>query len=428
MTFGPASTAVASRINTQEGSPQFSDTFQASDQIDSASAAEPFGWSGSLRSSCDNGKLSGTRSKVCVIGTDRRTYRKGEAVAARIAWSHVPAGSAIMVYLERDDPRRDLPYLGPVGALSLSPFPASGAGESRFVWNGRQFPCAPTDLPMLCANPAEIGRYRLRAVLYDSTQLSVVGWPDPTPPKVLAHSASRPFLVDGMPDLKPIARSLWWAALNTAMNARQIDASSALAGDMNGSGLMVLQRGHDRLCAQVPGSPPYESSLEACLLKSAAIGEAGLLAIKPEDAQVTGSVGVRAGSLSRDVAVQLAQKAADPPYRRRVAFHRQPQPGEAGYSHQKDGDFYAWSRAHPFATTYLSDSVSETIFRPDLGGSWIIVVNEIMAGGSLDDSERFADKVLVLVRSDRVACVIETKPYRGEQFAADPATNAFSCR
>ncbi len=428
MALGCGVFAAALESNTQKSSPKFSGAFQANNQMDSASVAEPFGWAESLRSNCDDDKLPGTRTQVCVIDTDKRTYRKGEAVAAKISWSHVPAGSAVMVYLERDDPRRDLPYLGLVGALSLSPFPASGAGERRFVWNGRQFPCAPGDAPMLCANPAEIGRYRLRAVLYDSTQLSVVGWPDPTPPKVLAHNASRPFLVDGMPDLKPIARSLWWAAMKTAMNARQIDASSALAGDMNGSGLMVHQRGRDRLCAQIPGSPPYESSLEACVLKSAVVGEAGLLAIKPEEAQVTGSVGVRAGSLSREAAVQLAQKAADPPYRRRVAFHRQPQPEEAGYNHQKDGDFYAWSRAHPFATTYLSDSASETIFRPDLGGSWIIVVNEIMAGGSLQDSERFADKVLVLVRPDRVACVIETKPYRGEQFAADPATGAFSCR
>src|SRR4051812_10729265 len=90
--------------DSKSKSPQFSGVFQASDRIDSASAAEPFGWSGSLLSSCDNGKLQGTRPQVCVIDTDKRTYHKGEAVAARIAWSHVPAGSAIMVYLERDDP------------------------------------------------------------------------------------------------------------------------------------------------------------------------------------------------------------------------------------------------------------------------------------------------------------------------------------
>jgi hypothetical protein len=136
---------------------------------------------------------------------------------------------------------------------------------------------------------------------------------------------------------------------------------------------------------------------------------------------------VQHGSLSRAAAIKLAQQAADPPYRSRVAFYRQPRPQEAGYNAGTDGDFQIWSRTHPRATTYLSDSVSETIFRRDLGGSWVIVVNEIMAGGNLPEAERFADKVLVLVQSNGVACVIETIPYRGKSFAADPATAPLFC-
>jgi len=211
------------------------------------------------------------------------------------------------------------------------------------------------------------------------------------------------------------------------MESRQIDASSALAGDIDGMGTMLFQRGSDRLCARSPGNPPYESSLEACVAKDAVIGEAGLLDIDPERAEVTGRVRVRSGSLSRAAAIKLAQEAADPPYRARVAFHRQPREEETGYSREKHGDYYLWSRKHPFATTYLSDSVSKTVFRPDLGGAWVIVVDEIMAGGSVADEQRFADKVLVLVRPDATACVIETRRYRGEQFSVDPDLAAFSC-
>jgi hypothetical protein len=50
-----------------------------------------------------------------------------------------------------------------------------------------------------------------------------------------------------------------------------------------------------------------------------------------------------------------------------------------------------------------------------------------MAGGSLPDDERFADKVLVLVGADRRACVIGTVPYQGGSFPRDPATAPLRC-
>ena len=161
--------------------------------------------------------------------------------------------------------------------------------------------------------------------------------------------------------------------------------------------------------------------------KAKLIGDAGLLQIAKEDVTVTGQVRLAAGAIGRKEAIQLAQAVADKPYLSRVAFHRQPEPREAGYVSSRDGDFYAWSRKNPHATTHLADSVSETVYRPDLGGGWAIVVNEIMAGGSVPDGERFADKVLVFVTPDRRACVIETAPYKGVALKHDPASAVLRC-
>jgi hypothetical protein len=286
MALGCIATASAWMISAREAVPQFTNAFRSSDQKDPTPRADLLRWPIATYSKCNDGGTSPLGGQVCILSTDRRNYRKNEAIVARIKWSHVPTGSSFMVYLERDDQRGDQRYLGTVGALSLDPFPISGNGETQFAWNGRQFPCAPSDFPMLCNSSAEIGRYRLRVALYDSVQLRVVGWPDPNPPNLLAHSVSLPFRVEGMPNLQPIARSLWWASVNEAMQARQIDSSLALVGDTNGSGLVVFQRGSNALCARVPSTPPYKSSMEACVPKAAVTGEAGLLYIEPEAAQV----------------------------------------------------------------------------------------------------------------------------------------------
>ena len=108
---------------------------------------------------------------------------------------------------------------------------------------------------------------------------------------------------------------------------------------------------------------------------------------------------------------------------------------EAGYKRGAGGtsgdsldDERAWDLAHPHATTYLNDEPADTVYRPDLGGGWAVVLNEIMAGGTLPGPQRFADKVLVFVTAGGNACVIETRNYKGDDFSRDPKTASFICR
>ena len=238
---------------------------------------------------------------------------------------------------------------------------------------------------------------------------------------------SRPFVVTGTPDLAPFARAMWWAALNERMRTGEIDHSGALAGDIDGSAVRVTERPGGLLCGRVPANLPYVGTLEACAPKARLIGDAGLLWVRPEEFQVTGHLTVADGALTFREAAVLAQGVAEVPYRPRVAFLRQPLPAEAGYDHQRDGDFQEWSRRNPRATTYLSNSVGQSVHRPDLGGVWLIVLNETMAGGTLPDEQRFADKVLVLVGPDRRACVLETVRHSGGEFRTDLRTAKPGC-
>lgn len=381
-------------------------------------------WPVDRATSCDSPPKS--YPSICIGPVDKTSYRKGDPVAARLSWRNAPAEASLIVYLERDSPAREPGYLGPTGALILHPIPAEGNGGMDFRWNGREFPCAPTDAPMLCPQPAEIGRYRLRAVLYDRRSIAIVGWPSREQPVVLAHSASASFRVTGKPDLQPIAQSLWWGAVNKLMKDGELPTSSIIASDMNGTGL-ALYEARGLLCANVPAKPPYRSNVVACVPKAKVQGEAGLLPIKPDEVAVSGHVSVASGKMSRDDAILLARKIADVPYRPRVRFDHQPGMEEAGYDAARDGDFHQWSLRNPHASTYLSDSIGETVYRADLGGGWVVVVNEIMAGGSVPEKERFADKVMVFVGADRRACVIETIPYKGASFSRDPAKAPLRC-
>lgn len=400
--------------------PEFDQHFPPGSEGEASSGDWPF----DRATPCDNPPAAGP--SICVDAPDKPAYGKGDPVAARLSWRNAPANASVIVYLERDAPSREPRYLGPVGALVLRPIPAEGDGAMEFRWNGREFPCAPTDFPMLCPQPAEIGRYRLRAVLYDRRSFAIVGWPSPEKPVVLAHSASAPFRVTGKPDLQPIARSLWWGAVNKLMKDGELPTSGIMASDMNGGGLEIYES-RGLLCAAIPAKPPYRSDVVACIAKAKVLGDAGLLQVEPDEVAVSGHVSVTSGSMSRDEAILLARKVADVPYRPRVRFDRQPSMEEAGYVGSRDGDFHEWSRRNPHATTYLSDSIGETVYRADLGGGWVVVVHEIMAGGSVPESERFADKVMVFVGADGRACVIDTIPYKGASFSRDPATTPFRC-
>lgn len=237
------------------------------------------------QSVCDRAAKPGAGPEICVGQTEKRQYRKGETIGAPVTWRNVPAGSSVVISLERDDPSLATRYLGPVGTLVMAPIPASDVGGIRFKWNGREKPCTPADGPTLCNEKAEVGRYRLRAVLYDREQIQIVGLSPASQAKLLAHHASLPFVVAGEPDPRAIASLLWMGTGNTVkapMPMQDIESE-----------IKVYERFGGRICAVFPGRPPFGGSIESCVLKSALIGDAGLVAFDPDQAWITPDAFVR---------------------------------------------------------------------------------------------------------------------------------------
>lgn len=59
------------------------------------------------------------------------------------------------------------------------------------------------------------------------------------------------------------------------------------------SEIKVYERFGGRICAVFPGRPPFGGSIESCVLKSALIGDAGLVAFDPDQAWITPDAFVR---------------------------------------------------------------------------------------------------------------------------------------
>jgi hypothetical protein len=286
VTFGLIAVVVWNSITFDHSPVQFDGMFRASNDIKSELIRDRYSVDViPPQSVCDRAAKPGSGPEICVGQTERRQYRKGEAISASVTWRNAPAGSSVIVFLERDDASPAIRYLGPVGTLILYPIPASDDGGIHFKWNGRKMPCAPADAPGLCDETAEVGRYRLRALLYDRKQIQIAGLGPASQAKLLAHHASPPFVVAGKPDLRAIASLLWMGAENTAEGPMPMH-------DLK-SEIKVYERFGGRICAVFPGRPPLGGSIESCVLKSALIGDAGLLVFNPDQAWITRSVFVR---------------------------------------------------------------------------------------------------------------------------------------
>lgn len=286
VTFGLITVVVWNSITFDNNPVHFDGMFRASNDIKSELIRDPYGVDViPPQSVCDGAAKPSSGPEICVGQTEKRQYHKGEAIGAPVTWRNVPAGSSVVISLERDDPNPATRYLEPVGALVMAPIPASDVGGVSFKWNGREKPCAPTDAPTLCNEMAEVGRYRLRALLYDREQIEIAGLGPVSQAKLLAHHASPPFVVVGKPDLRAIASLLWMGAENTAEGPMPTH-------DLK-SEIKVYERFGGRICAVFPGRPPLGGSIESCVLKSALIGDAGLLVFNPDQAWITRSVFVR---------------------------------------------------------------------------------------------------------------------------------------
>lgn len=136
-----------------------------------------------------------------------------------------------------------------------------------------------------------------------------------------------------------------------------------------------------------------------------------------------GRFGSAPGILGLCDAQAMAHKFADELYIKRVKYRRQ---WSSGAEESKEcGDYDYVQNGRPNYETYLGSSVDSFSFRPD-GKYWLFEVSEIKAGGSADEPDRFADRLVIRVDNDRRICVVGIYAYDSGEIP-DITQGHFSC-
>lgn len=384
-------------------------------------------WPPELSTSCADLDRPGNRPVICIRRISSESYTKGEAIAADIEWKNLPQGAGLMVHLLHDvSPDLQHDYLGPQGPMEQHARPLKQSGSMRFKWAGTGFPCAPTDFPMICHDPIEVGRYRLHAKVHATTKVVAVRGlaPYPTPAErtersateTVIHTASAPFEVTGTPDLHHVTRAINWAAIERYMSggAGPLTSSSFLSGDLKGGGLELRAR-LGRLCSNIPAKPPWRSTLEGCVLTRDVQDAVGVKRdVQQGLVTLTGDLTLMPNAMPEGRAFDQASLAAA----------RQLGPRMRGL---KFGKYLEGDRDLP----YISYDRGERAYRPDLGGIWYIEITAILAGGSAAvrrDYPDIAERFLVRVEKSGESCVIATRPYRGEGFSWNLEKDRIDCK
>ena len=360
-----------------------------------------------------------------LVRPSRAAAAKGTQITFEVEHRNLPPGAGLVLALVRDVPADEAHlYQGATGPLTLRPQPVAGDQRTVFEWNGRDVACAPADAPTWC--PADVGRYRVHARVFDRSDFALVGWPDRTPRTLLAESVSAPFVLTGAPDLEPLERQLRSSAVQHVAERLFLQQGAPLAATepitraLTPSG--APRRSGDGFCVDYDAAAPFRGRLRACAGPQV-LTEAGLR-VRPADISTSGEVGWAQGVLPFQQARAAALAAADAAYLSRVRFREQPTPVQAGMP--PGADFQAWSRANPLATTYLDSGVMDWAYRTD-ANAWAFLVSEVMAGGQDDAPGRFADKVLVRVDGAGRACIAAAAPYKGSP-GLEVTTAPLTCR
>ena len=349
-----------------------------------------------------------------LVRPNREAAPKGTEITFQVEHRGLPPGAGLVLTLVRDVPTSEIGYQGATGPLTPKPLPIGPDQRTAFVWNGRDVACAPADAPTWC--PAEVGRYRIHAQVFDRADFGLVGWPDRSPRTLLAESVSEPFLLTGEPDLtvlEPMLRALAVQRVADSLFTEKGRTGTGAFGPIARSldRLGPVARTGAGICAEYEATPPFRGRLRACA-PARSLTEAGLR-VRREDVTASGDVDWAAGVVPYPRAEAAALAAADAAYVGRVRFGTQPTREQLGIP--AGTDFQAWSRANPLGSTYLSSGVMDWTYRQD-AGAWAFLISEIMAGGQESAPGRFADAVAVRVDGAGRACIVAVRPYKGPRF------------
>jgi hypothetical protein len=320
----------------------------------------------------------------------RTVFAKGEPVTVTISHQRMPRPASVVVTLLADHPYVPGGERLVTGPLVMESIPLKGAGRTTVVWDGRRVACAPGDMPQWC-DGVDIGRYRIRASVYDTGRFTTVGWPPWRRPKLLAEADSPALYLEGSPDFSRLHSPMTAVAARWAREKLGIDRVKTYAATWSElKAASPVLHGPDGYCMKFDVAPPATGRVTVCAPDSILSRDG--LRTSMTGMSASGRLGWRWGVVDYQGAIAAALRVASPKYFDRVRSRDQSAPGPRG--------------------TYLMDVVQDIRFRPDLN-VWLVEVAEIEAGGNLPESERFTDRVLVQVGAGGMACVISTTPYNG---------------
>ncbi len=303
------------------------------------------------------------------------SVRSGQAMTVRWKASNLPPGAGLVLMLYSASTRAGGFNAGPI---MLRPIPAEATGSH--TWNAREVGCAPTDYPMWC--PINPGKYKIVALVFDRPTFTLLGWPDPNPPKKITQGESPVFEITGDKNLKQVEQMIDghigdYAAEKIGLESNASDWLIEHHSEPVGS---VVEEEEDRYCFKRKMTEPFQGEIRAC--------QYGLgFTVTASDA--SGSITEIPGVYPFRLALAAAERAIkndyknvfQPPYQLGIHFDR-------------------WR--------YKKSTETKNPF-------WGLMFRIFETGGSKPDKERIEKTLFVRVYDSKRYSIEELPEYRGRR-------------
>lgn len=274
---------------------------------------------------------------------------------------------------------------GPITARSI-PLHESGAGH--YSWTLNTLACLKGSDVTTCPTQILSGAYRIEAVLYQDSDLPLLGATAPSATDALALAFTAEFTVTGQEQKEEMIRSLDEAAVYKYLKLTNVDVFPGmnLRPYMNFGSPVQGPTKDGKLCKKVFATAPFAGEILACTTQG-----------DPEKkVSVGGKITPVHNIISYEKAKALAIEVAAKKYNQRVDFPSPPSPDKL--------------KTDPMLkqATYLAASISHWIYIPgDKGGRWVFGVRLRKDGGLATGSDRFDDVVVMSIGDNGSTCLTQ---------------------
>ena len=358
----------------------------------------------------NTGRVRSDESSFTLSLKEDTDYELWETITLVFDMVNIPQDSGLVLSLLRNE--KDLDngyYYGPTGSLMLRPEVIEGTWKKEFIWKIDAVWCAPSDFPTWC-DWVEPWNYKIQAQVYDTSNFSILGWPDQSD-KELLFEKNIEITIKGEVNLTPLSKTLDASAIQFVKEKFWLYAYAGTKLERYFNEFWEIYSQGDVYCKDYTLVLPFIWDIKICAPLFSNSWE-----IIEEDISYIEWI------FSYENALEQAYTLANKNYLSRVSFDHQPSMEEAWYSSDL-WDFQTWSEENPDATTYLSSWVKNWAFQDS---AWIFIVSQIKAWGWSKRTDVFSDQVLVKVWPWNTSCIVKIADYKATLWV-DIFTDKISC-